>query len=185
MRRRVAWLSPLIASFHVGRLSGLELVLSGLDGSIGLFREAEASETASALRLMERFSCATLAERRLDSMSSGEQLRILICRALLPRPELLILDEPGVYLDLRGRELLLQELSRIAGEMPELTMLHITQRTEDILPLFSRGMLLAGGRMLAEGPREAVLSEANLRTLYGLPLKLRLDRSGRYWSYLE
>jgi len=185
MRRRVAWLSPLIASFSVGGLSGLELVLSGLDGTIGLFRKADPCEITEAKQLMRRFSCEALAERRLDSMSSGEQLRILICRALLPRPELLILDEPGVYLDLRGRELLLQELCRLAEEMPALTILHITQRTEDVLPLFCKGMLLSGGKVLAQGAREEILTEENLRALYGIPLKLKTDRSGRCWSYLE
>lgn len=185
LRKRIAWVSPCMQQFTETEWTGLEMVLSGIDGTLGLFRKPLPEEVERASALMERFRCAHLKEQRIFTMSSGEQVKILIARALLTRPELVILDEPSVYLDMAGREFLLGEIAHIAETLPEVTILFITQRIEDILPVFHQGMILAHGRIESAGIREEILDEANLSRAFGMPIRLWKNKAGRFWAMLE
>ena len=185
LRKRIAWVSPCMQQFTSTEWSGLEMVLSGIDGTLGLFRKPLETEITAARELMARFRCEHLADQQIFTMSSGEQVKILIARALMTKPELVILDEPSVYLDLAGREFLLNEIAAIAAKLPDVTIIFITQRIEDIMPAFNRGMIIADGRILYCGDREQVLTEENLRTAFGLPVRLVRNRAGRLWAWLE
>ncbi len=187
LRRRIAWVSPLMHQWLGGERewTGREMVLSGPDATIGLFREPTEAEEARAAALMESLRAAPLMERPVHTMSSGEQVKVLIARALMTSPELMILDEPSVYLDIAGREFLLRTIDELAASRPELTMIFITQRIEDILPAFSRGMILRQGEMMAYGQREDVLTEKNLRAAFDLDIRLIPARNGRLWTVIE
>ncbi|MBS1371635.1 MAG: ATP-binding cassette domain-containing protein [Lentisphaeria bacterium] len=185
LRKRIAWVSPFMSQFTNTESTGLEMVLSGFDGTLGLTRKATPEEVDTAKALMERFRCAHLTDQEIFTMSSGEQVKIMIARALLTKPELVILDEPSVYLDMAGREFLLEEIRQIAEKLPEVTIIFITQRIEDILPVFSEGMILAKGRIVENGARDKVLREEVLSAAYGLPIKLVKNKSGRFWAMLE
>ena len=185
LRKRIAWVSPFMHQLTGVEWTGLEMVLSGLDGTPGLFRKPLPEEVDRALEFMKRFRCEMLAGQSVFTMSSGEQMKIMITRALLTRPELLILDEPNVFLDLPGREFLLAEIAAVAAELPELTIIFVTQRTEDIPPLFDRGMIMKSGRVMCRGERLEVLSEANLREAFGMPVRVVHNRSGRVWAVLD
>ena len=150
-----------------------------------MVRKPLPGEVDRALKFMKRFRCEKLAEQSVFTMSSGEQMKIMIARALLTRPELLILDEPSVFLDLPGREFLLSEIAEVAKELPELTIIFVTQRTEDILPLFDRGMIMKSGRIMCRGERMQVLSEENLREAFGMPVRIVHNHSGRVWAVLD
>lgn len=185
LRKKIAWVSPFMSQFTNTESTGLEMVLSGFDGTLGLTRKATAEEVDTAKALMERFRCAHLIDQEIFTMSSGEQVKIMIARALLTKPELVILDEPSVYLDMAGREFLLEEIRQITEKLPEVTIIFITQRIEDILPVFNEGMILAKGRIVEYGDRETVLREEVLSAAYGLPIKLWRNKSGRFWAMLE
>ena len=185
LRKRIAWVSPCMQQFTDTEWTGLQMVLSGFDGTLGLFRKPEEHEIAAARALMKRFRSEHLADQQIFTMSSGEQVKILIMRALLTQPELMILDEPSVYLDMPGREFLLGEIGKMAAEMPELTIIFITQRIEDILGVFDEGMILKSGRIMCHGRREQVLTEENLSSIFDLPIRLIRNPSGRYWAILE
>ena len=185
LRKRIAWVSPFMHQLTGTEWTGMEMVLSGIDGTLGLFRKPLPGEIDRALKFMRRFRCEKLADQSIFTMSSGEQMKIMITRALLNQPELLILDEPSVFLDLPGREFLLAEIAAVAKELPELTIIFVTQRTEDILPLFDRGMIMKSGRIMCGGARDEVMNEANLRDAFGMPVRIVRNRSGRVWSVLD
>ena len=185
LRKKIAWVSPFMNQFTSTENTGLEMVLSGFDGTLGLTRKPTGEEIDTAKALMERFRCGHLIDQQIFTMSSGEQVKIMIARALLTRPEMVILDEPSVYLDMAGREFLLEEIRHIAEKLPDVTIIFITQRIEDILPVFKEGMILANGRIIEYGERDAVLREEVLSAAYGLPIKLWKNNSGRYWAMLE
>ena len=185
LRKKIAWVSPCMQQFTETDWTGLELVLSGIDGTLGLFRKPLPEEVDQAKALMKRFRCDHLADQQIFTMSSGEQVKILIARALLTRPELVILDEPSVYLDMAGREFLLGEIEHIANTLPEVTIVFITQRIEDILPVFDCGMILAHGRIVSSGKREEILDEEHLSSAFGMPIKLIRNKKGRFWAVLE
>lgn len=185
LRRRIAWVSPLMHQWLGDReWTGREMVLSGPDATIGLFREPTAAEEQRAAELMESLHATHLMQRRVATMSSGEQVKVLIARALMTNPELMILDEPSVFLDIAGREFLLRTIDELAATRPELTLIFITQRIEDILPAFSQGMILREGQILAHGARDEVLTEQNLQRTFGLPIRLIRADNGRLWTVI-
>lgn len=186
LRKKIAWVSPLMHQWLGDReWTGREMVLSGPDATIGLFRTPTAEEEAKAARLMGSLRASALMDRPVHAMSSGEQVKVLIARALMTNPELMILDEPSVYLDIAGREFLLNTIDELASARPELTIIFITQRIEDILPSFTQGMILRQGEILAHGAREDVLTEANLRRAFDLDIRLIQARNGRLWTVIE
>ena len=97
----------------------------------------------------------------------------------------MILDEPSVYLDIAGREFLLRTIAELAESHPQLTIIFITQRIEDILPEFSRGMILRQGEILSYGERSEVLTEQNLRRTFDLDIRLIHAANGRLWTVIE
>ena len=128
LRRHIAWVSPLMHRWLGDRdWTGREMVLSGPDATIGLFRTPTEAEEARAAELMESLRATDLMERPVSVMSSGEQVKVLIARALMTDPELMILDEPSVFLDIAGREFLLRTIAELAAARPELTLVFITQ----------------------------------------------------------
>ncbi len=186
LRRRIAWVSPLMHQWLGDReWTGREMVLSGPDATIGLFRDPAPEEEEKAAALLESLRASDLAEQPVHTMSSGEQVKVLIARALMTDPELMILDEPSVYLDIAGREFLLHTIEHLAATRPELTIIFITQRIEDILPVFSRGMILRQGNIMAWGQREEVLTEPNLRAAFDLDIRLIRAQNGRLWTVIE
>lgn len=187
LRKRVAWVSPLMYRWINSdrEWTGREMVLSGPDATIGLQREPTEEEEIRAAELLASLRATDLAERKVNVMSSGEQVKVLIARALMCNPELMILDEPSVYLDIAGREFLLNTIEQLAESHPELTLVFITQRIEDIIPTFSTGMILKEGRILAHGPRAEILTEAQLQRAFDLNIRLIEGKQGRLWSLID
>lgn len=187
VRRRIAWVSPLMHQWlnSERNWTGREMVLSGPDATIGLFRDPTPEEETRAASLLQSLRAEALAERAVSTMSSGEQVKVLLARALMTDPELMILDEPSVYLDIAGREFLLRTIAELAESHPQLTIIFITQRIEDILPEFSRGMILRQGEILSYGERNDVLTEENLRRTFDLDIRLIHAANGRLWTVIE
>ncbi|MBR2510392.1 MAG: ATP-binding cassette domain-containing protein [Lentisphaeria bacterium] len=184
LRKRVAWVSPYMQQMADPELRGLELVVSGVDSTFGLFRKMLPEEEAKAISILEKLKCVHLKDQQLMTMSSGEQVKILIARAMMNNPELLILDEPSVYLDIAGREFLLETIAEMAHDHPEITIVFITQRIEDIMPVFDKGMILKSGNIQSYGKREEVLTEANLSEAFDLNIILTPGKNGRLWSMI-
>jgi iron complex transport system ATP-binding protein len=162
----------------------LDTVVSGKFAQLDLWHRVSAADRAAGLRLLRASKLAGLAQREWLYLSQGERQRVLIARALMARPELLILDEPCAGLDPVARENFLQfieQLARRAGKSrgraarsPALVL--VTHHVEEITPAFTHALLLRGGRVLAAGPRDEVLTSRNLSATFGAPL--RLHRSG-------
>ncbi len=170
---------------EAGAWNGRDMVLSGPDGTIGLLREPTPEEEEKAAGIMKSLKAQHLMDRPVVAMSSGEQVKVLIARALMTNPELMILDEPSVYLDLAGREFLLKTIEELAETRPDLTIVFITQRIEDILPVFNRGMILKSGEIVAHGSRDEVLTEENLKDAFELDIQLIKTEKGRLWTVIR
>ena len=185
LRKSIAWVSPFIQQHLARELTGLRMVLSGPDGYLGFYREATQKELAEANELLEKLNATHLANKSIMGMSSGEQMKILIARALLTKPELMIFDEPNVYLDIKEREFLLKTIDNLIKEHPELTIIFISQRIEDILPAFTKGIILNGGKIDSNGSREEILTEENLKKAFDIDVKLVKSSSGRLWAVTD
>jgi iron complex transport system ATP-binding protein len=104
---------------------------------------------------------------------------VLIGRALMAKPQLLILDEPCAGLDPAATEHFLQFLQRLGGRADAPTLVLVTHHVEEIMPVFSHALILKSGRVLAAGKKVSVLNAHNLSQAFNTPLDLR-RKSGRY-----
>ena len=131
--------------------------------------------------LIERFGIAHVADHPFRTLSSGERRRVSIARALMPDPDLLLLDEPGAGLDLGARETLIRDLTGLAGETRPESIVLVSHHVEEIPPGFGHALVLADGRAVAAGPIEEVVSAEVLGRAYGMPIAVE-RRDGRFWA---
>jgi iron complex transport system ATP-binding protein len=177
---RIGWCSPQLAARLPGRQVVLDTVLSA--AYAGVVRGAEgydAVDVGRARRLLEHLGLRGFAGRRYGSLSDGERQRVQIARALMPDPELMLLDEPSAGLDLAGREALLRWLARLARDPTGPALVLVTHHVEDIPAGITHALLLRDGRVIAAGPVDDVLTGATLSRCFGLPLELE-RRAGRF-----
>ena len=162
-----------------GPLRAIDAVLSGFFASEVLFFHHQVTEEMRrrARHALERVGAGHLAGRPVNAMSTGEGRRVLIARALVHDPGVLVLDEPTTGLDLVARSAFLADLRRIANEGT--TLLLITHHVEEILPEIERVLLLREGRVAHDGPKGEVLTSARLGELFGHPVELQEER-GEY-----
>ena len=162
-----------------GRVPGIDVATSGLLGSHGVFFHHDVTpEMRRAGRdALARVEASHLADKPLNRMSAGERRRVLIARALVTRPDVLLLDEPTTGLDFVARESFLESVARLAREGT--TIIIVTHHIEEVIPDTRRDVLLAHGRIAHEGPPEAVLTPEHLAAVYGAPLEV--ERSAGYY----
>lgn len=139
-------------------------------------------DTGRAEDLMTVFGVEGLAQRRFGTLSEGERQRVLLARALMADPEVLILDEPTAGLDLGARELLVGALQELTTAPSSPQMVLVTHQIEEIAPGFTHAAVMAEGRILAAGPIEETLTGVTLSRAFRLPLSAgRTD--GRWWAH--
>jgi iron complex transport system ATP-binding protein len=157
-----------------------DIVVSAGYAVVGRWRERyDVHDLTRAAMLMEQWGVAPLANRTFGTLSEGERKRVQIARALMPDPELLLLDEPGAGLDLGGREDLVARLADLAGYLYAPAQVLVTHHVEEIPPGYDHALLLRAGEVVAAGPADEVLTDANLSDTFGV--KLLLERSeGRF-----
>ena len=152
-----------------------DAVLTGFFASLVVPEAAEVTDdmrerVAEALALV---NASVLAARKVAELSTGELRRVLIARALVHRPQALLLDEPTTGLDLVAQHAFLQLLRELAHQ--GITLVLVTHHIEEIVPEIDRVILLREGRVLADGARAAVLTSELLSQAYGGPLRVRQE----------
>ncbi len=150
-----------------GRVRVVDAVLSGLLGSEGVFSHQVVStaQRAQAARAVDAVGLTHLADRLLPSLSAGERRRVLIARALVAAPDLLLLDEPTTGLDLAARQDFLDAVRTACRSGT--TVLLVTHHVEELVPEIGRVLLLKDGHLIADGPRDAVLTGSQLSRAFG------------------
>jgi iron complex transport system ATP-binding protein len=183
LRRCIGHIDPAIAARLSPHLTTLEAVLTGVTGSIALLPDQiDDGDREHARRLLAQFGCGALLARPLGECSQGERQRVLLARALVRRPRLLLLDEPADGLDLGGREALLRALATLTRDQPEMAVVTVTHHLEELPATTTHALLLRDGRVTAAGAVEAVLADEPLSACFGLPVSVsRLD--GRWVAH--
>jgi iron complex transport system ATP-binding protein len=182
LHARISHTSHVLAELMPAGLSVVTVVLTGKRATTApWFQRFDEDDERRATRLLERVGCADLAARRFSSCSQGERQRVLLARALFAEPELVILDEPAAGLDLPAREMLVAALERGVAREGTTTCLLATHHLEEIPPSTTHAALLRGGRIVASGAVEDVLSPDELRACFGIALDVG-RRGGRWWA---
>lgn len=119
---------------------------------------------------LEKFGLTRVADTTWRGLSQGELGRCFLARAALTKPSLLLLDEPAAGLDLAAREQVLDLISELRVEDPELTSVMITHHLEELPSTTTHAALMAQGKIVAQGPAEEILTSENLRETFGIPI---------------
>ncbi len=180
LRRHIGWVSASLQAMIRKEQPALQIVLSGLYASAGLFDRPAATQVRRARKLMTDLGCAAQADTPFGVLSLGEQQRVLIARALMPKPELLILDEACAGLDLPSREALLERVDSLARQNGQANLILVTHHIEEIPPAFTHVLVLRAGEVLAQGPKADVLTGPVLSAAFGLPVEVH-ESYGRFW----
>jgi iron complex transport system ATP-binding protein len=173
LRPRIGLTSAALAQrIGAGEKTG-DVVVSAGYAVVGRWRERyDVHDLTRAGMLMQQWGVEQFAHRPFGTLSEGERKRAQIARALMPDPELLLLDEPGAGLDLGGREDLVSRLSDLAHYHFAPAQVLVTHHVEEIPPGYSHALLLREGQVVASGAADDVLTAANLSETFGLSLTL-------------
>ncbi|HVN91669.1 MAG TPA: ABC transporter ATP-binding protein [Candidatus Binataceae bacterium] len=179
LRKRIGIVSSSVHQMMAGHENTLETIISGRHAMIGMWGDVADAERKQALKILRQVEATAIRDRPWRVLSQGERQRVLIGRALMARPELLILDEPCAGLDPVAREHFVQFIERLARQRSAPTLVLVTHHVEEIMPTFSHVLILQGGRVLAAGPKPKVLTSAALSRAFNASVRLT-NRRGRY-----
>jgi len=179
LRKKIGIVSSSVRQMMADEEPALESVASGKYAMIDFWGRLTRREKAEALALLRQVECEYLAQRIWRVLSQGERQRVLIGRALMARPRVLILDEPCAGLDPAAREHFLQFIQRLGRRRNSPTLILVTHHVEEIMPVFSHVLVLKAGQVLGAGKKTATLSTKILSQTFGAKVKLQL-KAGRY-----
>src|SRR5215468_6706632 len=178
LRPRIGLASAAVADQVPPGEKVIDLVLTASYAIVGRWKEEyESTDVTRAVELLDALGCAHLIRRRFATLSEGERKRVQIARALMPDPELLLLDEPAAGLDLGGREDLVRRIAYLALDPKAPTMVMVTHHVEEVPEGFTHAMLLRKGSVLAAGPLPDVFTAENLSKCFGVPLHVEYRQS--------
>lgn len=180
LRKSIGWVSSSLQEKIRPNEQALEIVVSGRHASIGLYAEIEQADREKAETFMRDLGCSHLIGRAYQTCSQGEKQKLLIARALMASPKLLILDEASNGLDFISREALLQSIDALSARPDAPTLLLVTHHTEEISPVFSHSLLIRRGEIFAQGRSNEILSDGNLSDFFEMPVGVEW-RGGRAW----
>jgi iron complex transport system ATP-binding protein len=182
LRNMLGIVSNDLMSFLTSDATGLDVVLSGFFSSSAVLphHHIDAAQETAASGVLAQLDVQHLAERPVCEMSSGEAKRVLIARALVHAPKTLLFDEPSNSLDFTAHASLRQSMRSLAAS--GIGIILVTHDLSDIIPEINRVLLMRGGQILADGPKEAMLQPASLSPLFGTEVKIeRRDGYFHLW----
>ncbi len=180
LRRRISVVSGAGGTLVDGRLDAVAAVCTGYFATAGRYDRPTDAQRDAAVALLRIVGLGHRLEHALGTLSTGEQRRAILARALVTQPELVILDEPTAGLDLPGRERLLAALTELRRARPRPTVLLITHHVEEIPGDADRVWLMHAGRLTHAGPPAETLTDAALSATFGCDVRVRFEH-GRYW----
>jgi iron complex transport system ATP-binding protein len=175
LRRHVGWVSSSLEHRLPPNDKSIDIVLSGFDASLGLYRPFNDSEKDAAYGVLAAVGGGPLARQRYGVLSQGEQQRVLIARALASKPSLLLLDEPCAGLDPAARHRFLLDIGRLASSREAPALVLVTHHIEEIGPWINRVLVLKQGKILALGPPADTLLGEVLSEAFSAPCTVRAE----------
>jgi iron complex transport system ATP-binding protein len=180
LRKKIGLVSSSVRQMMAETEPAWITVASGKYAMIDFWGVPKRSDRAEAMRILRETEAEHLAERPWAVLSQGERQRVLIGRALMARPALLILDEPCAGLDPVAREHFLDFLERLGRKKSAPSLVLVTHHVEEIMPVFTHALIMKAGGKLAEGPIAQVLKSEFLSEAFGTEMNLR--RNGQRYA---
>lgn len=184
VRPRLAYVSASLASELRPALTSLEVVMSAKNGALEVWwHEYDDADKAKALDCLRRMDVTQHANTPIGALSSGEQQRVLLGRALMTDPIAILLDEPSARLDLGGREHLVRILDEFSRENQLLPSVVVTHHVDEIPATTTHCALMRDGVLIASGQLEETLTSENLTATFGMSLIVERRPNGRLGAY--
>jgi iron complex transport system ATP-binding protein len=184
LRKSIGWVTAALVGEIPTRERALNTVVSGKFAQIGylggLWGQASRYDFACARRYLKELGCDHLREQEFGTLSQGEQQKVLIARARMTKPYLIILDEPCAGMDPGARENFLASLRKVGARKKMPALIYVTHHIEEILPRFKKTLVLREGKVLYAGRTKQILKPHVLTELYGESFSL-IRRKGRHW----
>ncbi len=179
LRKKIGLVSQDFQNDYSAHIRGRDVVISGFFGAVGVHEHhaVTAEHVKHAEQLMEQLGVSQLADSYYAHLSTGQQRRLLLARALVHDPDVLVFDEPTNGLDLKAAMQLTQTLRQLAAAGK--TLLLVTHHLQEIIPEINRVILLANGNVVADGSKEALLTDPVLSELFDFPIKV-IENDGYY-----
>jgi iron complex transport system ATP-binding protein len=174
VKRRIGWVSSALETMMRPRLQARGVVLGGLKNTLGIWEKPTPEELKKADAMLEWIGCAHRATLPFCLLSQGEQMKVMIARALIPTPELLILDEPCVGLDPVARQDVLEIIDSLADDRH--TILYVTHHIEEIVPTLTHVLALRDGTVAAQGEKDQVLNNETLSNVFDRTLRVETEK---------
>jgi len=188
LRKSIGWVTSTLVAEIPEREKVIRTAVSGKFAQIGLLEGFGGDASEADYRLADGYlaqmGCAYLRDQEFGTLSQGEQQKVLIARARMTKPYLIILDEPCAGMDPGARENFLATLRRVGTLKKIPALIYVTHHIEEILPLFRKTLVLQDGRVLYAGPTSRALKPHVLEELYGASFAVT-QRKGRYWPMVK
>ncbi len=172
IKSKISFLSTNIENRHSGLKNVREIILSGLFGSIGISRNqiSNKEHEESVDLMLNKLELRRIENSNYSQLSDGQKRRVLLARALIKQPEILVLDEPTRGLDLKSRFQFINELRKIS--QTNKTILMVTHNVHNIYPEVDRLLFLKEGSIIQDGPPDEILTSKKLTELFDLHLQV-------------
>ncbi|WP_100407310.1 ABC transporter ATP-binding protein [Bacillus solitudinis] len=186
IRKKIGWVSASLDERFLSRTydRALDVVMSGKYASVGLYEQTTIDDEEKAYSLLKQLKINHLVHQRYIHLSQGEKRRVIIARALMAEPKLLILDEPCNGLDVFAREQLLETIQELASTKEGPTLIYVTHHIEEVVPAISHALLLRDGFLIKAGCKKETLSDILLQQTFQVPLTVKWE-GDRPWLQIR
>ena len=183
LRKRIGWVSSALSQFIPTNDYPLHIVLSGKFASLGLWEKVDDDDIARANEILDLLKIRHLAERKYGMLSQGEKQKVLIGRALMNHPDIIIFDEAFNGLDIFARH----DMEITINELAEgnITFILVTHNTDEILPVFGKALLLKDGHVHSQGDIDDMIQYDNLSDFYGANVDVFKHKDRFYLSLAD
>jgi len=182
VRKHIGIVSDYLQTHYPQETMVAEVVASGFFSSMGLYQELSPAMEQKALTILQSLELAHYAQTPFGKLSYGEQKRVLIGRALVYDPDILILDEPCNGLDIKTREEFLQQLTMLIKTGKHI--IYVTHHVDEIMPWINRVLLLNNGQCMYAGTKNILLNEGVISKVMGCSVGI-FKHNSRIFSYVK
>jgi iron complex transport system ATP-binding protein len=185
LRERIAFSSPALAARLEPSMTALEVVMTARYAALApWWHQYTETDRTRAMSLLSEWRCRALATHPFPTLSAGERQRVLLARALMNEPGIVLLDEPTAGLDIGGREELVADLATWARDAARPPIVLVTHHLEEVPPGFTHALVLKAGHVLTSGPIADVVTSSVLSEAFDLALTVR-HAAGRFSAVMR